>query len=51
MRDEVLERRRMIETRFHKAPRMNLEVEFGPYTQELKQAQLFRSDRGKPRAA
>ncbi len=51
MRDEVQSRRRMIETQFHNAPRMNLEVEFGPYTRELKQAQRFRRDPGKSRAA
>ncbi len=51
MQDEVQARRRMIETQFHNAPRMNLEVEFGPYTHELKQAQRFRRDRSKSRAA
>jgi hypothetical protein len=41
----------MIEATFHNAPRMNLEVEYGPYTQELRQAQRFRSPTRKPRAA
>jgi hypothetical protein len=45
MWDEVHERRRMIETDFHNAPRMNLEVEYGPYVRELKQAQRFRNRR------
>lgn len=51
MWDEVHGRRHMIETQFHNAPRMNLEVEFGPYTHELKQAQTFRRDNKKSRAA
>jgi hypothetical protein len=51
MWEEVKERRRMIEANFHNAPRMNLEVEYGPYTQELKRAQRFRNADGKPRAA
>jgi hypothetical protein len=41
----------MIETQFHNAPRMNLEIEFGPYTQELKHAQRFRRQSGRSRAA
>jgi dimethylaniline monooxygenase (N-oxide forming) len=45
MWDEVRQRRRMIETNFHAAPRMNLEVEYGPYVRELKQAQRYRSRR------
>jgi cation diffusion facilitator CzcD-associated flavoprotein CzcO len=45
MRDEVQERRRTIETNFHSAPRMNLEIEFGPYVREIKQARRFRNRR------
>lgn len=45
MRQEVAERRRAIEANFHNAPRMNLEIEYGPYMRELKQAQRFRNRR------
>ncbi len=39
MWEEVGGRREMIENKFHNEPRMNLEVEYGPYVRELKQAQ------------
>jgi len=51
MWEEVKERRRMIEENFHNAPRMNLEIEYAPYTQELKRAQRYKDPGGKPRAA
>jgi hypothetical protein len=45
MWEEVEERRRTIETNFHNAPRMNLEIEYGPYVREIKQARRFRNRR------
>lgn len=50
MRAEVKARREAIEANFHRAPRMNLEIEYGPYTRELKQAQQRRNP-GRSRAA
>lgn len=51
MWDEVQQRRHTIETAFHNAPRMNLEIEYGPYTRELREAQRFRNPNRKSRAA
>jgi dimethylaniline monooxygenase (N-oxide forming) len=48
---EVGERRRRIESEFHNAPRMNLEVEYGPYVHELKRAQRWRGTGRSSRAA
>jgi dimethylaniline monooxygenase (N-oxide forming) len=51
MWEEVKERRRVIEENFHNAPRMNLEIEYAPYTQEIKRARRYRRNDGKSRAA
>jgi hypothetical protein len=51
MWEEVRERQRMIAENFHSAPRMNLEVEYGPYVRELKIAQKRRSAASGNRAA
>jgi hypothetical protein len=51
MWEEVHERRRAIETNFHNAPRMNLEIEYGPYVREIRQARRFRSAGRTSRAA
>jgi dimethylaniline monooxygenase (N-oxide forming) len=40
---EVHHRQRMIKEKFHNAPRMNLEVQYGPYVRELKQAQKYKN--------
>lgn len=51
MWEEVRERRRIIESDFHHAPRMNLEIEYGPYVREIRQARRFRSAGRTSRAA
>jgi len=51
MWEEVRERRLAIETSFHNAPRMNLEIEYGPYVRELRQARRFRRANRTSRAA
>ena len=48
---EVGERRKAILDNFHVAPRMNLEVEYGPYVHELKEAQTWRQAKGDRKAA
>ena len=39
---EINNRQNKVMTKFHKAPRMNLEVEYGPYTKELRVAQRIK---------
>lgn len=51
MWEDVAQRQRMIEENFHKAPRMNLEVEYGPYVRELTIAQQRQSSDSRTRAA